>query len=174
MVPIDQPGIRRRKRVRGYVVDSDDDVHSDDEPESVEMNVNTKPPHHDEPALYRYDSDGSDESSTMIIRISGNGDEGMGWVAPSLLPQNVEKLEPPPPLTRTERALASFTMYSELKEANFDSHYEAVFGRLQMEWTYTGGLVRLPLTPLCFAPLHIITTVSSWHWQREYTHFPPK
>lgn len=44
-----------------------------------------------------------------------------------------------------ERVLASFTMYSELKEATMDSEYEKVFARLQKEWTCIGGLVNTPL-----------------------------
>lgn len=47
----------------------------------------------------------------------------------------------PRPLSLMERVLASFTMYSELKEATMDSEYEKVFARLQKEWTCIGGLV---------------------------------
>lgn len=50
-------------------------------------------------------------------------------------------MEVPPTLSRLERILASFTMYSQLKDANMDSHFEHVFLRLQLEWTYMGGLV---------------------------------
>ncbi|EDR07297.1 uncharacterized protein LACBIDRAFT_328163 [Laccaria bicolor S238N-H82] len=32
-------------------------------------------------------------------------------------------------------------MYSELKEATMDSEFDKVFARLQMEWTYIGGLL---------------------------------
>ncbi|TFK35298.1 hypothetical protein BDQ12DRAFT_688289 [Crucibulum laeve] len=57
------------------------------------------------------------------------------------VPSYTEKLPVPPRMSRLERILASFTMYSELKEASVDSQYEAVFMRLQMEWTYVGGLL---------------------------------
>ena len=40
-----------------------------------------------------------------------------------------------------ERALASFTVYKELKKARLDSQYERMFGRLQREWTYASSLV---------------------------------
>ncbi|EDQ98372.1 uncharacterized protein LACBIDRAFT_336018 [Laccaria bicolor S238N-H82] len=43
-------------------------------------------------------------------------------------------------LSLMERVLASFTMYSELKEATTDSVYDKVFACLQTEWTYIGGL----------------------------------
>ena len=32
-------------------------------------------------------------------------------------------------------------MYGQLKAANIDSHFEQVFDRLQLEWTYMGWLV---------------------------------
>jgi hypothetical protein len=40
-----------------------------------------------------------------------------------------------------ERILASFTSYESLKCASLDSDYECVFGRLQTEWCFVGGLV---------------------------------
>ena len=63
------------------------------------------------------------------------------WLAFSLLPKYTETVKVSSPLTRSERILASFTVYRELKEANMDSHFERVFIRLQLEWTYMGGLV---------------------------------
>jgi len=67
-------------------------------------------------------------------------------IFPSLLPQYTEKIEVPSDMTLLERVLSTFTMYGELKNATLDSQYERVFGRLQMEWTYIGGLVRLMST----------------------------
>jgi len=40
-----------------------------------------------------------------------------------------------------ERILASFTSYESLKCASLDSDYECVFGRLQTEWCFVGGLL---------------------------------
>ncbi|KAJ8455138.1 hypothetical protein ONZ45_g19039 [Pleurotus djamor] len=65
-----------------------------------------------------------------------------GLLIPSVLPQYTEVVAVPEDrLSRIELLLSAFTMYSELKEARLDSHFEKVFGRLQTEWTYIGGLL---------------------------------
>ena len=81
------------------------------------------------------------DSDHRTVTISHQQPSIKSWLAFSLLPRYTEKVEIPPPLTLLEITLASFTMYSELKEANMDSHFERVFVRLQQEWTYIGGLV---------------------------------
>ena len=82
-----------------------------------------------------------DESEIINLPIPQKQTSIQSWIAFSLLPRYTEKVEVPPSLSRLERILASFTMYSQLKEANMDSHFEQVFLRLQLEWTYMGGLV---------------------------------
>jgi hypothetical protein len=52
-----------------------------------------------------------------------------------------------PELTLPEHVLTSFTVYRELKTATSESYYEQVSTRLQTEWTYVGGVMRL-LFPL--------------------------
>ena len=82
-----------------------------------------------------------DDSEAIHLPIPFKYTSIQSWIAFSLLPRYTEKVEVPPSLSRLERIFASFTMYSQLKEANMDSHFEQVFVRLQMEWTYMGGLV---------------------------------
>ena len=82
-----------------------------------------------------------DDSETLNLPIPHKQTSIQSWIAFSLLPRYTEKVEVPPSMSRLEKILASFTMYSHLKEANMDSHFEQVFVRLQMEWTYIGGLV---------------------------------
>ena len=82
-----------------------------------------------------------DDSETINLPIPYKENSIRSWIAFSLLPRYTEKVEVTPSLSRLERILASFTMYSQLKEANMDSHFERVFLRLQLEWTYMGGLV---------------------------------
>ena len=82
-----------------------------------------------------------DDTETINLPIPYKQSSIQSWIAFSLLPRYTEKVEVPSSLSRLERALSSFTMYSQLKEANMDSHFEQVFVRLQMEWTYVGGLV---------------------------------
>jgi hypothetical protein len=63
------------------------------------------------------------------------------WLAASVLPTYTETIEVKPPTWCGERLFSLFTTYNELKHATLDSQYESVFVRLQMEWTYVGGLV---------------------------------
>ncbi|KAF8163851.1 hypothetical protein B0H34DRAFT_341343 [Crassisporium funariophilum] len=146
--PIEQPQTIRR-RVRGYAINSDDEVFSSD----GEPLPETKPIFSETASYSCIDSDDEDPySDPSAIRLPHRHDGALtlspttremsiGWIAESLLPRYTEKMEVPPQMTRVESALASFTTYSELKEANMDSHYERVFHRLQMEWTYIGGLL---------------------------------
>lgn len=82
-----------------------------------------------------------DDSENINLPIPCKQTSIQSWIAFSLLPRYTEKVEVPPSLSRLERVLASCTMYNQLKEANMDSHFEQVFVRLQLEWTYMGGLV---------------------------------
>ena len=82
-----------------------------------------------------------DDNETIDLPIPNKHASIQSWIAFSLLPRYTEKVEVPPSLSRLERTLASFTTYKEMKEANMDSHFELVFARLQLEWTYMGGLV---------------------------------
>jgi hypothetical protein len=82
-----------------------------------------------------------DDSETLDFLISHQEHNIEFWIAFSLLPRYTEKVEVPPFLNPMERILACFTLYRELKEANVDSHFEQVFVRLQLEWTYMGGLI---------------------------------
>lgn len=132
----------RRRPVRGYRIDSDND---DDYPDEDDQHFTDSKPTFDDPDCSTcIDEDtfiDTDHSETGTIVISHKQPSIKSWLAFSLLPVYTEKVDVPPPLTRLERVLASFTMYSEMKVANMDSHFEKIFARLQLEWTYVGGLV---------------------------------
>ncbi|KAF8066531.1 hypothetical protein FPV67DRAFT_1417668 [Lyophyllum atratum] len=135
---------RRRRRVVGYDVGSGDELYSAEDDSYEE-----EKPFFDDNSYY-----GDDEEpdpcydDDMAIRPLPNGVVKVstgttGWLSilPSILPQYTEKIEVPNDMTIAERMLSTFTTYSELKAAHLDSHYEKVFLRLQMEWTYVGGLL---------------------------------
>ncbi|KAJ7577011.1 hypothetical protein C8J56DRAFT_972115 [Mycena floridula] len=65
----------------------------------------------------------------------------VGWIWGSLLPQYTEKIPIPPTLSWPERLITNFTVYAQLKYATQESQFDEIFKRLQMEWTYTGGLL---------------------------------
>ncbi|KAJ7497701.1 hypothetical protein FB451DRAFT_1212450 [Mycena latifolia] len=125
--------IRRRRRVRGYCVNSDEEPPSYSE--SDDDDNDTKP------LLGGPSFDDEDEPEPPSpIKISFNP---MGWIAASLLPQYTERIEVPPPpgMNVFERAISSFTVYSEMKRASCDDDFERIFTRLQLEWTYTAGVL---------------------------------
>ena len=145
----DQPPIitqtLRRRPIRGYRIHSDDDDDDDDDLDEDDQHFTDSKPTFDDPDCSTcIDEDtfiDTDHSETGNVIISHKQPSIKSWLAFSLLPVYTEKVEVPPPLTRLERVFASFTMYSELKVANMDSHFEKIFARLQLEWTYVGGLV---------------------------------
>ena len=137
--PITNQGIRRRP-IRGYQIHSDDDCHSD---EGDQHFAESKPIFDDNDSITCNDDTlmDPDDSETLDSLVSHQEPSIESWITFSLLPRYTEKVEVPPFLSPTERILASFTLYRELKEANMDSHFEQIFVRLQLEWTYMGGLV---------------------------------
>ncbi|KAF8803110.1 hypothetical protein BYT27DRAFT_7195993, partial [Phlegmacium glaucopus] len=142
----------RRRPIRGYIIDSDDDdCYREEEDQHL---TDSKPIFDDNDSFTCIDDDtfiDPDHNETGTATVSRQQSSIKRWIAFSLLPRYTEKVEVPPPLSPLERILASFTMYSGLKEANMDSRFERVFVRLQMEWTYTGLLAALAADPAVFS-----------------------
>ncbi|KAG5639065.1 hypothetical protein H0H81_007323 [Sphagnurus paluster] len=133
--------LKRRRRVVGYAIDTDDEVCSTDGDDCEEHK-----PFIDDNS-YCDEDERSCFDEPGFIRPLPEGFECVsgpaGWTSifPSVLPQYTEKIEVPSDMTFAERVLASFTTYKELKAARLDEQYQEVFLRLQMEWTYVAGLL---------------------------------
>ncbi|KAJ7267555.1 hypothetical protein B0H12DRAFT_1097630 [Mycena haematopus] len=129
--------IRRRRRVRGYCVDSDQEPESfsetDDDDDDDSKPLLGGPSFLD-------DEDKEPADFRPPVKISFNP---IGWIAASLLPQYTERIEVPsePGLNFFERAIGSFTVYNEMKRASCHDDFDRVFTRLQVEWTYTAGIL---------------------------------
>ncbi|PPR06114.1 hypothetical protein CVT24_004214 [Panaeolus cyanescens] len=144
--PLIQPaqGLRRRRKPRGYIINTDDEICSTDaehSPQKPCFEDNSTCVDDDEP-----EEELSIEGGLIIKRgdvISWKqGEDGqLIAVSSEILPMYTERLTVTPEMSRIELALAAFTMYRELRMAVMDSQFEKVFGRLQMEWTYIGGLL---------------------------------
>ncbi|KIL71154.1 hypothetical protein M378DRAFT_154629 [Amanita muscaria Koide BX008] len=157
LVPVAQSGLRRRRRIRGYTVFSDDDPVSEYTSSSsdVELEVSettTKVPSSSEsiPIWLNNEDDENEEKdghTNQVITVYKGKihiSDGEKWIAASLLPlhvQHMEEIKIPAYMNAAEEMLASFTGYKEMKEATGDSQFEKVFCRLQQEWTYVGGLL---------------------------------
>jgi hypothetical protein len=145
-----QPSFLRRRRVRGYAINSDEEVLSS-EGEEIEdrkpLPLFSDPEDFLQPTYWNSSDDDSPRNGVVIIPQHSHPQSSWGWIAASLLPKYTEKIVvlDPRPLSLMERVLTSFTMYGELREATMDSEYEKVFARLQKEWTCIGGLVSVLL-----------------------------
>ncbi|KAJ7160894.1 hypothetical protein C8R46DRAFT_1105875 [Mycena filopes] len=124
--------IRRRRRARGFCVNSDEEP-----PSYSETDDDTD----DEKPLLGgplFDDDDEPVRPRTPVKISFNPVE---WIAASLLPRYTERIEVPPELNFFERMISSFTVYREMKAACGETDFEKIFTRLQMEWTYTAGVL---------------------------------
>ncbi|KAF9053434.1 hypothetical protein BJ165DRAFT_1447499 [Panaeolus papilionaceus] len=143
LLPTEQQ-LRRRRKPRGYFINTDDEVCSTDAEHSPQ-----KPCFEDNSTCVDEDDENeglSIEGGLVIKRgdvISWRqGEDGqMIAVSAEILPMYTERLTTPPEMSIVEACLATFTMYRELKTAIMDSQFDKVFVRLQMEWTYIGGLL---------------------------------
>ncbi|KAJ7739083.1 hypothetical protein DFH07DRAFT_840687 [Mycena maculata] len=129
--------IRKRRRVRGYCVNSDDEPESYSEEYSDDED-DTKPllggP-------FSLDNDDEPEYPQPPIQVSFNP---VGWLVASILPQHTKELDKDLELNILERAITSFTVYREMKYAavrDSDEEFDAVFGRLKSEWKYNAGIL---------------------------------
>ncbi|KAF7357744.1 hypothetical protein MVEN_00820300 [Mycena venus] len=134
--------IRRRRRVRGYCVNSDEEPESFSETDDDDDE--TKPLLGGPSFL---DNEEQVDPPTPIKISFG------GWIAASmdsLLPRYTKEIDVPsePEDNVFERAISSFTVYSELKHAGCEfkrtghkDNCEKVFARLQFEWTSTAAIL---------------------------------
>ncbi|KAF9460600.1 hypothetical protein BDZ94DRAFT_892363 [Collybia nuda] len=126
----------RKRKTRGYTVDSDNP------PLSVS-------------------EDGFDDGSTPFFKDGWDGENEFleddlfgpkpgaeealvvsgAQQALGILPQHTEEVPISTDLNFIECALASFTVYRELRTANCTDHFEQVFMRLRTEWTYVGTML---------------------------------
>lgn len=127
-----------RRRVKGYQIYSDEELCSS----GGEEEENTKGPASFAQVAQELDQD------TLPISISDRNNltetftSIHSWISASLLPVHTKTIAvPPSSMNSAERAVSSFTLYSELKEAAEESEYQTIYERLQREWQYVGGLV---------------------------------
>ncbi|XP_006457701.1 hypothetical protein AGABI2DRAFT_64161 [Agaricus bisporus var. bisporus H97] len=123
-----------RRRVRGYAIYSDEEPCSSGE-EEEELK---------QPLSFSHFEEGYDqeESTYVSSRVTQVVRTVQTWIAASVIPQYTQEINVPPSyINPAERAVSTFTLYGELKEAVMESEYQPIFERLQREWQYVGGLL---------------------------------
>jgi len=141
----------RRRRVRGYTIDTDEEPYSTDCDQSSSGRADKNKFSILDDTSFTYVDDEEDEKihphaliihehSKDVICLSDLAD-GQLSASNLPLPMYTEKLTVLPDLSRGERMLAAFTIYGDLSMARSDDQFEPIFKRLQHEWTFIGGLL---------------------------------
>jgi hypothetical protein len=136
------PQTLRHRRVEGYKIYSDEEPCSSGGEDEFE---DTKKPYSSlTQAGVDLDHDDIPLPIPRRYPLSETVESIHSWIAASVLPVYTEKLTVPPSyMNPAQRAISTFTLYGELKEASLESEYLPIFERLQREWQYVGGLVRI-------------------------------
>ncbi|KAL6303935.1 hypothetical protein BKA93DRAFT_826150 [Sparassis latifolia] len=116
---------RRRRRIQGYRIGSDDDPCTSVSCESSGPST----PHEEYFPSFREDDSFEFNDSK----------ENGGWFSSMMLPRYVDQISMQTPLSLAESILDIFTPYRELQEATLECDFEKVLGRLLTEWYVVGA-----------------------------------
>ncbi|KAH9914722.1 hypothetical protein B0H21DRAFT_828294 [Amylocystis lapponica] len=118
---------RRKRRIRGYQIDSDDEDGGSD---SYESSNHPSPQDGYFPPFIQDDSQSGGLEQDV---------EGPRWFAGMMLPRYADQSGVDDSLSLPERFVDVFAPYHELRRATLDSDYEKILGRLLTEWYVVGG-----------------------------------
>ncbi|GBE77175.1 hypothetical protein SCP_0100470 [Sparassis crispa] len=121
---------RRRRRIQGYRIGSDDDPCTSVSCESSGPST----PHEEYFPSFREDDSFEDNSFEF-----NDSKESGGWFSSMMLPRYVDQISMQTPLSLAESILDIFTPYRELQEATLECDFEKVLGRLLTEWYVVGA-----------------------------------
>ena len=139
------PGLRRRKNVKGYCINSESDEElsgesdccpSEDEKEEMKACSPWEPPvSSDEPPTLYPDS--------LEIRTYTNAPSTVSIIFPSLLPLTYvsDNVSVASGASFASTAFDSLTYHRNLREAQVDSDFDRILARMITEWYYTGASV---------------------------------
>ncbi|KAJ7646875.1 hypothetical protein FB45DRAFT_891708 [Roridomyces roridus] len=134
-------GLRRRRRVRPFCANSDEEAQSYSEEYDSEENNRLM---FGGPS---FDEEDEEEEELMRPRTPVKKSfNPIQWImAGSFLPQHTVQTPAPPPdpgaMNFFERVLTTFTIYDELRRARCDDDFERVFKRLQSEWMWNATIL---------------------------------
>jgi len=144
------PGLRRRKIVKGYCIDSEEERSGESdcclsEGESEEMKAR-------DPWELSIPSDECQTTphpDTVEILAYSHVPSTVSVIFPSLLPLTyaTDNVSITSGASLASSTFDTLTYHRELREAQMDSDFDHILGRLLSEWYYTGASVSLPFYP---------------------------
>jgi len=137
------PGLRRRKNVRGYCINSDEECSGGSDrcfseegsEESKACSLWEQPISCDEQLTLQLDS--------LEIRASTHAPTTVSIIFPSLLPSSYvsDNVSVASGASFASSTFDTLTYHRELREAQVDSDFDRILARLISEWYYTGASV---------------------------------
>ncbi|PCH34472.1 hypothetical protein WOLCODRAFT_135730 [Wolfiporia cocos MD-104 SS10] len=123
--------LRRRKRIKGYCIDSGDELG-----DSTASDSYPPTPRDEHFPPFRID----DESESGEDKMAEPSSSSLGgWLSAMSLPLHVDQISVHGSLSLAESIVDSFAPYRELQEATLDADYDKVLGRLLTEWYVVGA-----------------------------------
>ena len=138
------PGLRRRKKVKGYCVNSEDDRSGEsDFPFSCSEAEDSQGCDTWEPPI-PYDESPNTYPDSFEIRANTNAPSTISIILPSLLPSSYvvsDNISVSSGISLASSTFDTLTFHRELREAQLDSDFERVIVKLAHEWYYVGASV---------------------------------
>ncbi|KAN0136066.1 hypothetical protein V8E53_006227 [Lactarius tabidus] len=135
------PGLRRRKKVKGYCINSEDDRSGESDcPFSCSEAEDTQGCDVWEPPI-PYDESSNTYSHSLEIRATTNAPSTISIILPSLLPTSYvsDSISVSSGISVASSTFDTLTYHRELREAQLDSDFDRVIVKLAHEWYYAGA-----------------------------------
>jgi hypothetical protein len=139
------PGLRRRKKVKGYCINSEDDRSGESDcPFSCSEAEDNQPCDTWEPPI-PYDESPNTYSDSLEIRTNTNGPSTISIILPSLLPTSYvsDNMSVSSSISLASSTFDTLTFHRELREAQLDSDFDRIIVKLAHEWYYVGASVSM-------------------------------
>jgi hypothetical protein len=165
-------GLRRRKIVKGYCINSEEDRSDESDCCLSEGEIEeTKTCDSWEPSIPSDECPITPNLDTLEIRAYTHVPSTVSVIFPSLLPLTyvADNVSITSGASLASSAFDTLTYHRELREAQMDSDFDQILGRLLSEWYYTGASVSWPSYPprpkayrlsFILAPFHYRVSIS--------------
>jgi hypothetical protein len=165
------PGLRRRKKVKGYCINSEDDRSGESDcPFSCSEAEDTQGCDVWEPPI-PYDESSNTFPHSLEICATTNAPSTISIILPSLLPTSYvsDSISVSSGISVASSTFDTLTYHRELREAQLDSDFDRVIVKLAHEWYYAGASVS---TTLFRSKLQELTCYPSYFPSQREIFFP--